>query len=46
MNPQTAERDVDVCTALWDNYRHRDCGIYARITKGGAIRPGDVLHLA
>ena len=46
VNPQTAERDVDVCTALWDNYRHRDCGIYARITKGGAIRPGGVLHLA
>lgn len=45
VNPDTAERDADVCAALWDNYRHRDCGIYAKVTKGGAIRPGDVLHL-
>ena len=45
VNPETTERDVDLCTALWENYGHRDCGIYARIIKGGAIRPGDVLHL-
>lgn len=43
VNPETAERDVDVCTALWENYGHRDCGIYARVVKGGAIRQGDVI---
>ncbi|WP_303829627.1 MOSC domain-containing protein [Asticcacaulis taihuensis] len=45
VNPETAERDVDLCEALWENYGHRDCGIYARIVKGGTVRPGDVLHL-
>ena len=45
VNPQTAERDVDLCSALWENYGHRDCGIYAKIVKGGAVRPGDILHL-
>jgi uncharacterized protein len=45
VNPDTAERDIDLCTALWENYGHRDCGIYARILKGGAIRPGDVIHV-
>lgn len=45
VNPHTAERDIDLCTALWENYGHRDCGIYARVTKGGAVRPGDALHL-
>lgn len=41
VNPETAERDIDLCTALWEHYGHRDCGIYARILKGGHIRPGD-----
>ena len=45
VNPETGLRDFDLCTALWDNYRHRDCGIYARITKGGAARPGDSLKV-
>ncbi len=45
VNPETAERDVDLCNALWENYGHRDCGIYARIIKGGAVKPGDILHL-
>ena len=45
VNPQTAERDIDLCTALWENYGHRDCGIYGRVIKGGVVRPGDALHL-
>ncbi|ESQ73781.1 MOSC domain-containing protein [Asticcacaulis sp. AC402] len=45
VNPTTAERDIDLCTALWDNYGHRDCGIYARIVKSGVVRPGDAVHL-
>jgi uncharacterized protein YcbX len=43
VDPVTAERDFDVCTALWENYRHRECGIYARVLKDGPIRPGDTL---
>jgi uncharacterized protein YcbX len=45
VNPDTAERDFDLCTALWESYGHRDCGIYARIVKEGPIRPGDTLSL-
>ncbi|CAL4866550.1 hypothetical protein MMA231_00793 [Asticcacaulis sp. MM231] len=45
VNPDTAERDVDLCAALWEHYGHRDCGIYARILKGGTLRPGDTLHV-
>ncbi len=45
VNPDTAERDVDLCTALWENYGHRDCGIYARIVRDGAIRQGDVISV-
>ncbi|MDV6332459.1 MOSC domain-containing protein [Asticcacaulis sp. 201] len=45
VNPDTAERDVDLCAALWEQYGHRDCGIYARVIKGGTARPGDALHV-
>ncbi|MDI7776239.1 MOSC domain-containing protein [Asticcacaulis sp. EMRT-3] len=45
VNPDSAVRDVDVCTGLWQAYGHRDCGIYARIVRGGTIRPGDALHV-
>jgi uncharacterized protein YcbX len=45
VNPDTAERDVDLCRGLFENYGHRDCGLYARILKGGVLRPGDRLHV-
>ena len=45
VNPDTAERDIDLCGALFDNYGHRHCGVYARVAKGGVIRPGDRLHV-
>lgn len=45
VNPDTAMRDVDICRGLWDHYGHRDCGLYARILKGGVVRPGDRLHV-
>jgi uncharacterized protein YcbX len=46
VNPDTAERDVDVCRGLWDHYGHRNCGIYTRVVKGGAVFPGDEIRLA
>jgi len=46
VNLETAERDVDVCAGLWAHYGHRDCGIYARVVKGGAVYPGDEIRLA
>ena len=45
VNPDTAERDVDLCAALWEHYGHRDCGIYARVVKGGEVRPGDTISV-
>jgi len=46
VNPNTAERDIELCTALWQAYGHRDCGIYARIVRSGTLRPGDQLHVS
>lgn len=46
VNLETAERDIDVCAGLWGHYGHRDCGIYARIVKGGTVYPGDEIRLA
>lgn len=39
--PTTAERDVDLVKALFDNYGHMFCGIYLNVTEGGAVREGD-----
>ncbi|MDC7684736.1 MOSC domain-containing protein [Asticcacaulis sp. BYS171W] len=41
VNPDTAERDAEIVTALWEHYGHRDCGIYCRIIEGGRISTGD-----
>ncbi len=45
VNPETALRDIDLCMALWDHYGHRDCGIYARVVKGGEVRPGNTISV-
>lgn len=41
VDPATAERDMDVVKALFDNYGHMNCGIYVHVTEGGRIAPGD-----
>jgi len=46
VNPDTAERDVDVCAGLWSHYGHRNCGIYARVLREGTVSPGDEIRLA
>lgn len=43
VNPDTAERDVELVTALWENYGHRDCGIYCRVVDGGNLKVGDTV---
>jgi uncharacterized protein len=43
VNPETAERDIDICTHLWEQYGHKDCGIYARVIQGGVIHIGDAV---
>jgi len=40
VNPATAQRDLDVPDLIRAEYGHRDMGVYAEITQGGAIAPG------
>lgn len=41
VDPATAERDMEIVKALFDNYGHMHCGIYVHVTQGGAVAPGD-----
>lgn len=41
VDPATAETDVDVVKALFDNYGHMFCGIYVHIADGGRVSVGD-----
>jgi uncharacterized protein YcbX len=41
VDPITGERDFEVVRALFDNYGHTLCGIYAHVTQGGRLAVGD-----
>jgi hypothetical protein len=43
VNPTTAERDIDLVKALFDNYGHMLCGIYIQMTSGGRVGLGDAV---
>ena len=43
VDPTSAERDLDVTKALFDNYGHLLCGIYVRVTNPGALNLGDAV---
>ena len=45
VNPDTAERDLNVVKGLHTAYGHTDCGIYAKVLSGGRIAPGDAVTL-
>lgn len=45
VDPTTAERDVELVKALFDNYEHMFCGIYVNVTQGGAVAEGDLLSV-
>ena len=40
-NPETGRFDADTLGALEAGWGHEDFGVYARVTEGGTIRPGD-----
>lgn len=44
-NPETGERDVDVCASLFEHYGHVLCGLYASIETDGRIAIGDPLEI-
>ena len=41
VDPVTAEADMNLTAALYQHYGHMDCGLYAEVTTGGRIVPGD-----
>ena len=45
VNPDTAERDVDVPAALFEQYGHVLCGVYVEVTASGRAAEGDAAIL-
>jgi len=45
VDPVTAERDMDLVKALFDNYGHMFCGIYVQTRRAGRVAVGDALEL-
>jgi MOSC domain-containing protein len=45
VNPLTAERDTAIPPTLLRTYGHSALGIYASVTAGGEIRPGDRIEI-
>jgi uncharacterized protein len=43
VDPTTAERNLDVVKALFDNYGHMHCGVYVRVTSAGTVGLGDAV---
>jgi uncharacterized protein YcbX len=46
VNPDTAQRDLNVPKLLRAGFGHVECGIYARVTQGGRIAVGDAITVA
>ena len=40
VNPDTAERDLDIPTALFEAFGHVLCGVYVEVTASGPVREG------
>ncbi|MBA3050770.1 MAG: MOSC domain-containing protein [Alphaproteobacteria bacterium] len=45
VDPDTAERDFDLVPALFEQYGHRWCGLYATLAAGGTVRVGDRVEM-
>ncbi len=43
-NPENGLRDAETLKALKDGWGHQECGVYARVTKGGNLRETDVIE--
>jgi uncharacterized protein YcbX len=46
VEPVTGIRDLDIPGTLLRHLGHADCGIYAEVTAGGAVAPGDAVGLS
>jgi hypothetical protein len=45
VDPDTGLRDLEIPQALMRHLGHADCGIYAEVTTGGEIAPGDTIEI-
>ena len=45
VDADTAIRDFDLVPALFEQYGHRWCGLYATLAAGGAVRVGDRVEM-
>jgi uncharacterized protein YcbX len=45
VNPETAERDIDIPEAVWRKTGESDLGIYAQALTAGKITPGDKVEI-
>lgn len=43
VDPDTAERDLNIPKALMRGYGHIDCGVFARVVQGGIVREGETI---
>ena len=41
VNPETAERDMNIPLTLRKGFGHMDMGVYAEVVAGGEVNPGD-----
>lgn len=44
LDPKTGARDLEIPAELQRLYGHQDCGVYAKVTRGGKIARGDRLE--
>ncbi|WP_373288183.1 MOSC domain-containing protein [Chelatococcus reniformis] len=44
VDPQTAQRDLDIPRALMRAYGHMDCGVYAEVVTAGRLAEGNILR--
>ena len=43
VDPNTAARDMTIPATLMQTYGHADLGVYAEVTAGGMVTPGDAI---
>jgi uncharacterized protein len=46
VDPDTAERDLNILHTLMQRFGHADCGVYAEVTAGGEVAAGDEIRTA
>jgi uncharacterized protein YcbX len=44
VDPESAERDLDIPPTLMRNLGHNECGVYAEVVTGGTIGVGDAIE--